>query len=705
MPLTASQPVPITVGQTAHGTCRFIPVDPPVWQLSAIAPNSHAGNLLAGAEPACGVGVAFVFFRLVESRFIVRTLRHFLDWLPKHLAGRRILAGPLTIILACVVGVLGGLGAVLFTFLIDLVTEWSVEPIVNRSSQHWSWLALLWVVPAVGLLFVSWFTRRFAREAQGHGVPEVITAMARQDGIIRPRVSVVKILASGICIGTGGSIGREGPIVQIGSSLGSMAGQWFRLSPRNVKVLVAAGAAAGISATFNAPLAGVLFASEIILGSFAVESLAPIVIASVLADVVKAQLSGWNPAFQHLHYTYHGAWEQLPFYVLLGLLCGLAAVLFTKLLYAVEDIGQYWLPKWWMRALIFGGLVGVAGAVYPMLPPKVSDAANQEIQMHGQPSPPLFGVGYGVVDHALRLENEEKPNSVDEPHKGPDKIVRLDAAEMLAQLWWLLPLALLKPLMTSLTLGGGGSGGIFAPSLFLGAGLGASFGLVCNILFPGFSANPGVYAIVGMGAVVAGTTHGTLSAILIVYEMTDDYRIILPIMIAAGLAGAVARFIDADSIYTKKLSRRKESVTRMQDMDRLEHVMIRDVMIRHFPTVRHNDNLTEIVRVARENPHIESLPVTDEEGELVGIIRPSDLQRALETDVSPYLVNAEDISMMLPFAVPTNANLLEALRDFGASDIETLPVESSVGGTRRVVGLLLRSDVMRRYREEMLRKR
>ena len=141
-------------------------------------------------------------------------------------------SGPLTMILAWVIGVVAGFGAVLFTRFINLVTEWTVEPIVSRTTEHWYWLALLSVVPAVGLVLVCWFTRRFAREAQGHGVPEVITAVARNDGVIRPRVSVVKILASGVCIGTGGSVGREGPIVQIGSSLGSMAGQWFRLSPR-----------------------------------------------------------------------------------------------------------------------------------------------------------------------------------------------------------------------------------------------------------------------------------------------------------------------------------------------------------------------------------------------------------------------------------------------------------------------------------------
>jgi CIC family chloride channel protein len=275
---------------------------------------------------------------------------------------------------------------------------------------------------------------------------------------------------------------------------------------------------------------------------------------------------------------------------------------------------------------------------------------------------------------------------------------------MLTELWWLLPLALLKPLMTSLSLGGGGSGGIFAPSLFLGATVGASFGLVCNLLLPGWSANPGVYAIVGMGAVVAGTTQGVLSAILIVYEMTGDYRIILPIMAAAGVSSVVAQFIDPESIYHKKLSRRGETVARGHEMHRMEHVMVRDVMVREFPTVKHTDTVTEIIKVAREHSHIESLPVMDDDGKLIGIIRPEDLHRVLDSDMPPQLVNAEDIALASPLTVSPDENLLEALRDFGTRDIETLPVELVRGGRRRLVGLLMRSDVMQRYREELLRR-
>ena len=627
----------------------------------------------------------------------------------RQLRPGRIPTVPLTIILAGFIGVLGGYGAILFLMIIEAVQHWTVDWVLELVPGGKVWLVVLCAVPALGLLAVSWFTRRFAPEAEGHGVPEVITAVARRDGVIRPRVSLVKIFASGICIGTGGSVGREGPIVQIGSSLGSSAGQFFQLSPRHVKVLVASGAAAGISATFNAPIAGVVFASEIILGSFAVESLTPIVVASVMADVVQQHYGEhrMSSAFPQLEYGFQGAWEQLPSYVFLGILCGLVAVGFTKLLYYVEDFGKKWLPHWWLRALVFGGLVGVIGVGFRSPPPTLSVSSQRELaEMDRDPPPSLFGVGYRAVDHALHLTLESKPIKQHSGDTGVvrDKIVVINPGAALAELWWLLPLAFFKPLLTSLSLGGGGSGGIFAPSLFIGATTGAIIGILCNMIVPEWSANPGAYAIVGMGAVVAGTTHGILSAVLIVYEMTDSYEIILPIMAAAGISSVIAQLIDPESIYLKKLSRRGEQLARGHDMHRIEHIMVRDVMVRSFPTVRNTDSAAEIVRVARANSHIESLPVMNEHNQLVGIIRPEDLHRVLDTDMPLHVINAEDIAMMSPVSVSPDANLLEALRDFGSRDVEMLPVELEAGNQRRLVGILLRSEVMRRYRMELLRK-
>ncbi len=255
----------------------------------------------------------------------------------------------LVISLAVVCGVLAGYGAVLFTAIIHFVTDLTFGGANNRAVTDPLWNIVILLSPPIGLWLVSYITRTLSPEAQGHGVPEVIVAVARHDGVIRPRVALIKIIASGLCIGTGGSIGREGPIVQIGATLGSVFGQWFKLSARNIKVLLAAGGAAGISATFHAPLAGVMFSSEIILGSFAVESLTPIVIASVMADVVQQHVGEhrFEPAFQQLLYDFHGAWVQLPSFAIVGLIAGLAAVGFIRVLYFSEDAAQRWLPMWW----------------------------------------------------------------------------------------------------------------------------------------------------------------------------------------------------------------------------------------------------------------------------------------------------------------------------------------------------------------------
>jgi len=611
----------------------------------------------------------------------------------------------ITVVLAGVIGIVAGLISVLFASFIQLLESATVLSWVAYSQDH-AWAILLLVAtPVIGILGSAWIARTFAPETQGPGIPEVMTALGRHEGRIRPRVALCKFLASGLCIGLGGSLGREGPIVQICASLGSTAGQTLGLPRRSMKVLVAAGAAAGISATFHAPLAGVIFASEVILMSFAVETLAPIVVASVLANVIHGQFSptGRVSAFTQLNYEYFGDWNQLPSLAVLGLLCGIAAVAFTKAIFRIDAFAMKRIPHWWARAVIFGSLLGMTLYLYPSSPNDVSQEATVDVVQGLPPSPPLAGVGYDVIDHALHIENSSKPTAKDGQIQG--KVVSLTNDEMLSQLLWLLPLVFLKPLLTSTTLAGGGSGGVFAPCLMLGATLGASFGIVCNLLFPEASANPGLYAIVGMGAVVAGSTHGMLSAILIVYEMTNSYEIILPIMITAGIASAVARLIDRQSIYEKKLTSKGVSIARGHDTQHLEHVLVREVMTRNFPSVKSTDDASEIVRVARANPAIEALPVMDAENQLVGIIRAEDLHRVLDSDVSPRFIFADDLAAPAPLSLTPNQNLIEAIREFGAGDSETLPVEVQQGGKRRLLGLLLWSDVVRRYRSELLQKR
>lgn len=642
------------------------------------------------------------------------------DWLALHIKRGTIPAQPLTITLAGIVGILAGYSSIFLTMMIHWVEDWTIRPAMQLAHYHWIGLIAMVISPVLGLMVVSWYTRKYYPEAVGHGVPEVIKAIARKDGVIRPPVAVVKLLASGLCIGTGSSIGREGPIVQIGAAFGSTAAQIFQLSARNIKVLAAAGAAAGISATFHAPIAGVIFASEIILANFAVESLSAIVIAAVLANVVQQNQGGLSPEFPHIQHKFDGAYHELPSYIFLGIICGLMAVGFTKLLYWFEDQSEFWIPRHWVRSIACGLLLGVVGTtfyvLYPVAPAQ-SVVAHQEPGQHAsngetsrhdrdnrQPIPALYGTGYAAISHTLHLENAQKLTDADvDGTDSQHQNIRLSRDQMWEHLIWLLPLVLLKPFLTSACLAGGGSGGIFAPSLFIGATTGAVIGLLLNLFAPEWCDHPGAYALVGMGAVVAGTTHGTLSAIVVVYELTDDYRIILPIMAAAGISSLIARWVDPESIYEKKLSRRGESIARSHDLHHIENVAVRDVMIRKFPTVKHTDNVMQIIKIARENPHIESIPVMNEDGTLHGIIRPEDLHRVLDTDVSPYLVNAHDIAMISPIAVSPDENLLEALRDFGTRDVGTLPVEIQTAGKRVLIGLLIRADVMARYREELLK--
>ncbi|MGO9572221.1 MAG: chloride channel protein, partial [Desulfomonilaceae bacterium] len=409
--------------------------------------------------------------------------------------------------LGMLVGLLGGLGAVAFRYLIGLF-----QTLVYGSGSDLAAVvqALPWwkvmLGPAIGGAFVGPLVYFLAREAKGHGVPEVMNAVARKGGVIRKRVVIVKTLASAMCIGSGGSVGREGPIVQIGSALGSSLGQILRLSHNEMKVLVACGAAAGIAATFNAPIAGAIFALEIILADFALPTFTPIILSSVIATVVSRAFLGDYPAFHVPPYQLESPWE-IGFYCILGLLAGLVAVTFIVALYKSEDLWDDWKIPDYMKASLGGIVIGIMALRYPQ----------------------IMAVGYDSIGKALL--NQE--------------------------VWTVLVLLVpLKILATSITIGSGGSGGIFAPSLFMGAMLGGAFGCAVHALFPSVTANPGAYAIVGMGAVVAGTTHAPIQAFLIIFELTQDYRIIPPLMICCVIATFISRGIKRESIYTLKLLRR-----------------------------------------------------------------------------------------------------------------------------------------------------
>jgi CIC family chloride channel protein len=442
-------------------------------------------------------------------------------------------------LLAVLVGVGSGLGAVVFRYLISsftwLATGQSEFGQQGRvASAHFSFLgpAFFVVIPVLGGLLYGPLIYRWAREARGHGVPEVMIAVAENGGRIRPQVSVVKALASALCIATGGSVGREGPIVQIGSAMASSLGQRIRMPENRLRILVACGAAGGISATFNAPITGVFFGVEIILRAFSVEAMFPVMLSAMLADVVAEPflgsarfLSGF-PAGIALHHPAN--------YLLIALLAVVAAFVglgFKTVLYKIEDLGdKLWgtRPEW-ARPAVGGVLLGLVLLAVPQ----------------------LYGVGYPVMYKAIAGGYA---------------------------LWFLILLVFGKMLATSVSLGIGGSGGVFAPSLFLGVMSGTAYGVIVDHVFGAAAGPPALYAAVAMGAVFTSAARAPLTSLASVVEMTGDFTLTLPVMLAVAIATTISRGVSYGTIYTTKLLRRGTDLDKSSPWRALTDVKLADAM-------------------------------------------------------------------------------------------------------------------------------
>ncbi len=551
--------------------------------------------------------------------------------------------------IALIVGIGAGFGAVLFRWLIN-----SFQTLAFGGGQQvFRFLGRYYVIliPAIGGLFVGPLVYFLAREAKGHGVPEVMEAVALRGGRIRPIVAIVKSLASSICIGSGGSVGREGPIVQIGSALGSTVGQVLRMSDDRIRTLVACGAAGGIAATFNAPVAGVLFALEIILGEFAVGHFSMVVIASVTASVVARIFLGDTPAFMVPEYTLKTLWELL-LYVGLGIIAAPAGVLFMKTLYKAEDFFDTWRFPEYLKPAIGGLGVGAIGLLTPQ----------------------VFGVGYEGIEKVLHNE------------------MGLGMAAILL---------IAKLVATSLTLGSGGSGGVFAPSLFMGAMLGGSFGMVVHNWLPDATALPGAYALVGMAAVFAAAARAPITAIIILFEMTGDYRIILPLMLSTVIATLLAQRLERESIYTLKLTRRGIRLSHGRDIDVMQGITVAEVMTTDPDTVPADMTISDLAE-AFARTHHHGFPVLDAQGELYGVVTLQDLERAATNPLASELRVRDICTREVVVAYPDEP-VWAALRRMGVRDIGRLPVVDR-GNPKRLLGVIRRSDIIRAYNIAIARR-
>ncbi len=549
------------------------------------------------------------------------------------------------IALAVLVGVAAGLGAVAFRWLIERFQSLFFDGGERAFGALGEYYVIL--LPVIGGLFVGLLIYFLAREAKGHGVPEVMVAVAVRGGRIRARVALVKALASSVCIGSGGSVGREGPIVQIGSAIGSALGQRLRLPEDWLRTLIACGAAGGISATFNAPIAGVIFALEVILGRFISRSFGLVVISSVVAGVIAHVFLGDKQTFLIPAYELASAWE-LPIYIALGIAAGVIAFLFIYVLYKTEDIFDDWRFPEYLKPACGGIIIGVIGFHYPH----------------------LFGVGYGGVEEALL---------------GKIAITTL------------LVLGVLKVIATSITIGSGGSGGVFAPSLFMGAMFGGAFGEIANRLFPNFTAPSGAYALVGMAAVFAGAARAPITAIIILFEMTRDYNIILPLMLAVVLSTIVARRFNHETIYTAKVRRSGVDLRSYEEVDLMRDITVGEAMTLNFPTVPQSMPVNELMyKLSRSGHH--GFPVVDEEGRLTGCVTLSDIESRVTGEGEGIKVG--DIETKSLIVAYPDQSLYDALLKLGAMDVGRIPVVDRDDHTR-LLGILRRHDIIKAYRKKL----
>jgi CIC family chloride channel protein len=576
---------------------------------------------------------------------------------------------------AVVVGAGTGLGAVGFVRLIDIVQVLFFEKGENTFAFLGRWLII--IVPTIGGLLVGPIIAYFSSEAKGHGVPEVMQAMALHGGRIRPRVVLAKIAASSLCIGTGGSAGREGPIVQVGAALGSTLGQWLHVSDTRLRNLVACGSAAGIAATFNAPIAGVLFAVEIILGELHLGDLGNVVISAVTASTIARVFLGERPAFIIPRSGAQAPWELL-LYLLLGALAAFAAVGFTRLLYWFEDRFDSWRFPEALKPGVGGLMLGSIAFFYPAvlgLGFVPSLVGLMDVPVSGN-FPFVFGSGFPVIEDTL-----------------------------LGQVPFILlfVLVFLKPLATSLTLGSGNSGGIFAPSLFTGAVLGGAIGKIVESVAPGLTAGAGAFAIVGMAAVFAGAARAPFTAILIVFEMTDDYRLILPLMAAVVVSVAVAERLERESIYTLKLTRRGIRLHAGRAVDVMESVQVGEVMVKKPISVTLDTPATVLAqRFIDTGRH--GFPVLDSGGKLAGVVSLEDYRRAMAGQPpETTALTVRDIAIRDVVTVYPDDTVGLALRRMAPRDISRLPVVARED-PHKLIGMVRRNDIVRAYEVGVTRR-
>lgn len=545
-------------------------------------------------------------------------------------------------VLAIVVGVTTGAGVWIFKQLIEIAHYLFFDVLGTALSPLGGWTVLF--LPALGGLIVGVLLYLFVGEERHHGVAGIMEAVALAGGRLRYRRIPVKTVAASISIGAGASVGPEDPSVQIGANLGSFFGQILRQSDDRTRTLVAAGSAGAIAAAFNAPIAGIFFALELIIGELSGGLFGSVALAAVISAVYTQALSGAEPAFHIPAYEFNSPLE-LPLYLLLGMLAGLVSALYIRALYKAHDVFHELKVPRWIKPTIAGVIVGMVGIFLPQ----------------------IFGVGYSTIEQILNGQS--------------------------FSLGLLLALLIAKLILTPISIGGGFSGGVFAPSLFLGATLGAAFGTIVQVAIPGYPIVPAAFALVGMAAVLAGAVHAPLTAILLLFEMTNDYRIILPLMFAVVVSLIVSQRLQHDSVYEHGLARKGIRLQRGRDVELLDTITVAEVMQTETQALNEAQPLTVAADIFAQTRH-HGLPVIDAHGELCGILTVQDIER-IESDGETAVTIGQACTRELLTAFP-DETIGTALRRMSARDVGRLPVVAR-DNRRQLLGVLRRTDLVRAY--------
>ncbi|GBE03710.1 MAG TPA: chloride channel protein [Nitrospirae bacterium] len=557
--------------------------------------------------------------------------------------------------MAVVVGILSGFANVLFRAAIHYVHE---VVFVNGSdllniNKGGFYRILIPILPVCGALLLIPISMIFKDDVNGYGFPKFLERVNIKGGRLKRRTIPLRIISSALTIGTGGSAGVEGPIAQIGGAIGSLVGQFFKVSGNRIKLLIAAGAAGGIAATFNAPIAGVMFATEIVLlGNYELTSFAAIVISAGMATVVSRIYYGGNPIFTVPAYELNA--YEIPLYIIFGIFMGVVAVLYIKTFYKIKDrFEDLKIPKQ-LKPVLGAFLVGSIGIFFPQ----------------------IMGDGYQIIEKAL-----------------DGNIIFII----------MFALIFLKIIATSLTLGSGGAGGVFAPSLFIGAMAGGAFGWVVHTMFPAYTSNPGAYATVGVGAFLAAATHAPLTAIFLLFEMTGNYKIIVPIMFASILGTLTAKHLYHDSIDTVELTRKGYNMHDGREATVLSTIKVKEVMKKEFTTLHEDMDIHELLRNVVDGESF-YFPVVDNDNLLTGIVSLQDIKSVLFEEDLKGFIKVKYVLSQNVIVLKENDNLNTAIERFAVKDIEELPVVD-IFNERKIVGMLKRGDVISAYNRELIKRR